>query len=185
MNEFYKEQSLIIIKHDGVLRNLIGEVIRRFENVCLHVVALKMMWADDTLAGNHYKLTEEWATSLFERTKTSKEKIGEKFAYTDPLVYGALIQSWNKKFLMEGPVVAIVFEGPHAVELGRKLVGHTEPRQALPGTIRGDYTYESYTISDAKKRPIRNLVHASGSVEEARREINLWFSKKEIHTYKY
>ena len=179
------EQTLIIVKHDGVLKGIIGEIIKRFENTGLKIVGLKMLLADDHLASNHYLATKEWAEAVFKNTKETYENKGKKFEYSNPLEYGKLIQNWNKNFLKEGPVVAIILEGPHAIELCRKIVGSTEPRQALPGTIRGDYTFESYELADNKKRPVRNIVHASGSVEEAKREISLWFKKNEIHDYKH
>ena len=88
-------------------------------------------------------------------------------------------------FLTQGPVVAIVLEGHHAIELARKLIGNTEPRQALPGTIRSDFaSTESYPLADTKSRVLRNLVHASDSIENAKREISLWFSPEELHSYK-
>ncbi len=87
--------------------------------------------------------------------------------------------------LIEGPVIALILEGPHAIEIVRKMVGTTEPRQSPPGTIRGDFAMiESYQLSDSKNRVLRNLIHASDSKETADREINLWFSNNEIHSYK-
>jgi nucleoside-diphosphate kinase len=98
---------------------------------------------------------------------------------------GQTIQSWNMNFLREGPVVAIVLEGPHAVEIVRKMVGSTEPRQALPGTIRGDFaSIESYPVADKKKMALRNLIHASDSVDNAKREISLWFKEEEVISHK-
>ncbi len=93
------------------------------------------------------------------------------------------IQQYNKEFLKEGPVVALVLEGNHAIELIRKLVGTTETRQATPGTIRGDFGYDSYMVADDEKRTVRNLIHASSSVSEANREITLWFTTEEIYNY--
>ena len=177
------EKTLIIVKHDGVLKGLIGEVIKRFENMGLKVAAMKMVWANEEVAKNHYQVTDEWANNVFTKAKESYEKQGKEFEFDNAKEYAGMIQSWNVNFLKEGPVVAIVFEGPHAVELGRKLVGDTQPRTALPGTIRGDFAYESYQISDVKKRPVRNIVHASGAVDEAEREIQLWFNEDEIHEY--
>ena len=88
----------------------------------------------------------------------------------------------NRNFLKEGPVVAIVFEGHHSVELGRKLVGATEPRQSPPGTIRGDFMLDSYKTADRKSRSLRNLIHASGTSKEAEREIDLWFKENELYS---
>lgn len=178
-----KEKTLILIKHDGVIKNIIGEIIKRFENIGLKIVGMKMIWADDQILDKHYLFTDEWARGLFEKAKSAHEKQGKKFEHNDYIVYGKRIQSFLKECLSSGPIVAIVFEGPHAVEIGRKLVGSTEPRQALPGTIRGDFSFDSYSLADPEKRAIQNLVHASDSVENAKREIDLWFSKKELHQY--
>ena len=174
------ERTFVMIKPDGVARNIIGEVVSRFEKVGLKIVGMKMLKADINLASKHYQVTEEWAVPLFNRTKEGFEKNNKAFSYTDPLEYGNMIQGWNKSFLMEGPLVAMVIEGHHAVEIVRKIVGHTEPRQALPGTIRGDFILDSYTLANDGQRAIRNLIHASGSVEEAKRESQLWFNEKEL-----
>lgn len=180
-----KEKSLILIKHDGVLRGLMGKIISRFEEAGLKIIAMKMIWADEKLAKNHYQLDEQWAKNVYEKTKSSNEKEGKKFPYKNHLEFGSLIQKWNMSFLQEGPVVAIVIEGPHAVEIIRKIVGHTEPRQALPGTIRGDFaSIESYSIANEKQRVLRNLVHASDSPQNAEREIILWFKESELHHYR-
>ncbi len=178
-----KERTLILVKHDGVLKGLVGEIIKRFESIGLNVVGMKMIWADEGLADKHYLTTPEWIKTLADKTRKAFKERGIELKDTDEQLAGR-VKDWNKKFLKEGPVVAIVFEGPHAVELGRKLVGHTEPRQALPGTIRGDYSFDSYQLGDKEQRPIRNLVHASGTQEEAEREIALWFKKNEIYEYK-
>jgi len=178
------ERSLILIKHDGVARGLIGKIVSRFEDIGLKICAMKMIWADEDLAKNHYKLDEEWAKNVFEKTKTTKEKLGQPFPYNDPIEYGKMIQSWNINFLREGPVVAIIIEGSHAVEIIRRIIGSTEPRQSPPGTIRGDFAMmESYEIGDRKQRVTRNLVHASDSVKNAEHEIALWFKPEEIHSY--
>ena len=179
------ERTLMLIKHDGVARGLVGNIISRIENIGLKIIATKMIWADEELAKNHYHLDETWAKNLFEKTKAVYDKEGKKFPYKTHLEIGKQIQSWNMKFLQEGPVIAIVIEGPHSIEIIRKIIGSTEPRQASPGTIRGDFAMiESYVLADAKQRVLRNLVHASDSKENAEREIALWFSPNEIHSYK-
>lgn len=178
------ERSLVLIKHDGVSRSLIGKIISRLEDLGLKITAMKMVWADESLAEKHYKLDEEWANKMFERTKKTKESLGQDFPFKDAMTYGKRIQSQNINFLREGPVVAIVLEGPHAIELIRKTVGATEPRQATPGTIRADFAgIESYQLADAKGRVLRNLIHASDSPSNAEHEISLWFDKSEVHSY--
>lgn len=178
------ERTLILVKHDGVLRSLVGEIVKRFENIGLKIVGMKMIWADKKMAQNHYVVTDEWANDVYTKAKSAAEKSGRNFPYSDAKKYASNIQKNNTDFLTEGPVVAIVLEGHHSVELGRKLVGSTEPRQATPGTIRGDFMHDSYKVADGKGRSVRNLVHASGTPEEANREIPLWFENKELHSYK-
>jgi nucleoside-diphosphate kinase len=178
------EQTLILIKPDGVSKKIVGKIITRFEDMGLKIVAMKMITVDDKLTKEHYYLDEEWAKGVFEKTKASYEKEGKKLKEKTPKEMGEKIQSFLTDFIKEGPVVALVLEGPHAVELTRKVVGSTEPRSATPGTIRGDFaSVESYSMADSKERAIRNLIHASDSVENAKREISLWFSADEIQSY--
>ena len=179
------EQTLILIKPDGVKRGLIGKVISRIEDTGLKVCALKMVWPDDKLATEHYPLDEKWAKSVFDKAKNAAEEENKKFEYVNYKAYGKFIQDSLKNFIKESPVVAMVIKGPHAIELIRKMVGPTEPRIAPPGTIRGDFSsIESYEICNKSKRAVRNLIHASDSLETAEREIELWFKKDEIHDYK-
>ena len=179
------ERSLVLIKHDGVIRGLIGKIITRFEDIGLKIIGIKMLQANEELGKNHYILDKEWAKNVFEKTKTTHEREGKTFHFTDYMEFGALIQQWNIQFLREGPVVALVVEGPGAIEIVRKLVGSTEPRQAAPGTIRGDFAMvESYALANDKQRVLRNLVHASDSVKNAEREIDLWFTEEELHMYR-
>ncbi len=86
-------------------------------------------------------------------------------------------------YIIAGPVAMVVVEGVHAAEVVRKIVGGTEPRSSDVGTIRGDYVLDSYALAERDKRAVRNLVHASGSVEEAEKEIALWFSSDQLVTY--
>lgn len=160
-------------------RNLAGEIIRRIERIGLKMVEAKMVSPSDELASKHYPETEEWLNLVGEKSLEDFVKYDmdaiEVLGTKEPMEIGRLILKFNKEYLMSGPVLAMVFEGPHAVELIRKLVGSTNPILAAPGTIRGDYCTDSALLSDIEKRSIYNLVHASGSVEEADREIKLWF----------
>lgn len=151
----YCERTLVLIKPDGVQRQLSGRILQRFEDVGLKIVGMKMVWVNKDFAENHYIAHK-----------------GKKFF--KPLV----------DFLIEGPVIAIALEGLHAVEVVRKISGTTEPKTALPGTIRADFAHHSYEYTDKKGISIRNLVHTSGSVEEADKELSLWFSGEELHSYK-
>ncbi len=178
------EQTLVLLKPDAIQRSIIGKIITRFEDVGLKIMGMKMAFASEDLAKEHYHLDEAWALSVFQKTKAFYDKEKKKFPYKDHLDLGTTVQKWNISFLREGPVIALVLQGPHAVEIVRKMIGSTEPRQAAPGTIRGDFALvESYALADAKKRVLRNLIHASNTPENARREIALWFDNKELHAY--
>jgi nucleoside-diphosphate kinase len=179
------EKTLVLLKPDTVKRHITGKIISRFEETGLKIVGMKMVWVDEEKAKNHYFLDEQWAKNVYEKTKIAYEKENKPMDFKDHLELGKRIQSWNVNFLREGPVIALVLEGPHAIELVRKMIGSTEPRQAIPGTIRGDFaSIESYAVADSLKRVLRNLVHASDSKETAKREIELWFSPEELHNHK-
>jgi nucleoside-diphosphate kinase len=177
-----KEKTLVLIKPDGVQRSLSGKIISRLEDSGLKIKAMKMVQADENLALEHYPLDEEWAKNVYEKTKKVYDEEGKKLEYKNHMDMGKTIQSWLCNFIKEGKIIAMVLEGPHAIELVRKIVGHTEPRQAAPGTIRGDFaSIESYAIADKNKRVLRNLIHASDSTDNAKREISVWFKNDEIH----
>ncbi|MBN1645666.1 nucleoside-diphosphate kinase [Candidatus Woesearchaeota archaeon] len=182
MQEFV-EKTFIAVKHDGVQRGLVGEIIKRFEQRGLKLAGIKMVQADEELAANHYQMTPEWIKKNATNTRKAWQKKGVVLKETDEQLAGK-VNSWLKTYIMEGPVVAMVWEGPHAIEIGRKLVGPANAREAPVGTIRGDFTVDSYEIADKKQRPVRNIVHASGNTEEADNEISLWFKPSEIHDWK-
>ena len=140
-----------------------------------------MLAPDEKLLSLHYADDPVWKKSVGARTRAGMLQKGIQMSETDEEI-GARIRRWNMECL-KGPVMALVFQGPHAVDAGRKIVGHTEPRQALMGTLRGDFSHDSYSLADKEKRVLRNLVHASGSVQEAEREIALWFRKDDVHQY--
>jgi nucleoside-diphosphate kinase len=178
------EKTLVLLKPDTVQRGIMGKILTRFEDSGLKIIAMKMIQANAEMAEKHYELDEDWAKNVYNKTKASYEKDNKKMEYVDHMDLGKTIQKWNMDFLQEAPVIALVLEGPHAIELIRKMLGATEPRSAAPGTIRGDFaTIESYALADVKKRVARNLVHASDSVENAEREISTWFSTSELHSY--
>jgi len=178
------EKTLVLIKPDGVEKGLVGEIIARFEKTGLRIKALKMVWADEKLAEQHYPLDEEWSKNVFEKAKKAAAERKQKLKFQTHKEFGQDIQTKLKKYISEAPIMAIVLEGPSAIEIVRKMVGNTEPRQALPGTIRGDFTsIETYEVSDAAGRPLRNLIHASDSSSSAERETNIWFTEAELHDY--
>jgi nucleoside-diphosphate kinase len=179
-----KEQTLVLIKPDGVQRGLIGNIIQRFEQAGLKILAMKMHHADPILAKKHYPLNEKWAKQAYEKTLKVYKEQNKTMHYKNHLEMGKALQSQLAVFLQESPVIALILEGPHAIQLTRKIVGSTEPRQAAPGTIRGDLaSIESYSVADEKKRAVRNLIHASDSLETAKKEISAWFMNEEIHSY--
>ena len=171
-----EQETLVLIKSDGVKKNIIGAVIDRFERVSLKVIGLRMINASEELANTHYILTQEWGSNVARKTRESFAKKGIQMAETDEQI-ASRVHSWLKKMLMAGPIVAIALRGDNAIEIVRKLIGATEPRSAASGTIRGDYSTDSYADADREKRALWNVVHASESTEEAKRELEVWFGK--------
>jgi nucleoside-diphosphate kinase len=182
------EKTLIIIKPDAIQRGIAGDIITRFEKVGLKIVGMKMFIPSKDLLNKHYPVDrEEFITGMGHKTLDNMKNLAldpiEKFGHADPHKIGLEIQKWLVDFMAENPVMAIVLEGPHAVEVVRKIRGHTLPLMAQPGTITGDYSFDSSSLANNDMRPIRNLVHASGNVEEAEFEIDLWFKKNELFAY--
>lgn len=177
-----------MVKPDGVQRGLVGEVIARFEKAGLKLVGLKMVHPTKEMVENHYPSTEKWFTIVGEKTLTSYKELGldpKEHLGTDKAgEIGRIVKGWLCDFISSSPVVCMVWEGNHAIQNVRRLVGNTLPIKANPGTIRGDFTCDSPDLANMKRRPIRNIVHASGDPEEARHEITLWFTDKELYTYK-
>ena len=178
------EKTLIVIKPDGIQRSLIGEIIKRFERVGLKLIAIKMTVLEPDFVVKHYTLDPEWRRITGEKTIKNYRDKGMEPPYDDPYKVTEIILENAKKFMTSGPVIAMVWQGAHAVKLGRKLVGGTEPLSSDVGTIRGDFVLDSYQMADGDNRFIRNLIHASGSVGEANQEINLWFKPDELIQYR-
>lgn len=154
------ERTLVVLKPDTLQRGIAGEIITRFERVGLKIVAAKMLAPGYDHYYHHYESIGELKT-----------RRGDK-AFEVTLA-----------MMQEGPVLAIVLEGVEAVEQVRKMVGATEPKSALPGTIRGDYSHISFTHANEEEVGLPNIVHASSTVAEATKEIDHWFSESEIHEY--
>ena len=182
------EQTLVIIKPDGVLRGLVGEIIQRFERRGLKLAGLKMVWPSRTHIDKHYPNDPAWFRTLGERTGNffaeHKLDVKKSFGTADPIKIGRQVKSWMGDFMIQGPVVAMVVQGMHAITTVRKLVGHTYPIEALPGTIRGDFSVDTPTAANPEKRVIKNIIHASGNPAEAKHELKHWFSPKELYNYK-
>lgn len=179
-----KERTLVIIKPDGVQRTLIGEIVRRFERSGLKLVAMKMMVPTADLIDKHYNIDPEWKIITGKKTIESYIKKGKKPPSDDPLKITDLVLKGLKKYMSSGPVIVMVWQGVHSAKIVRKLTGSTEPLTSDVGTIRGDFTIDSYEISDVDGRSVRNLIHASGNTSDAEKEIKLWFKKDEVVNYR-
>jgi nucleoside-diphosphate kinase len=175
------EQTLVVFKPDTVKRGLIGEILARFERVGLKIVGMKMVQVDDKLAAAHYP--DELANIIRHKTKTDWDNYGLEYVET-PEEIGEIILKSTREFMTSAPVVAIVLEGDHCVEIVRKLVGSTGPKDSAPGTIRGDFAHLSLGKASSRKKGAANLIHASGTVDEAVSEIKLWFTSEELFSYK-
>lgn len=152
------QTTLVLIKPDGVQRGLVGEIIKRFEQRGMKIVGLKLVNVDEELAKGHY--TEDLA-----------ERRGEK------------VRNNMLNFITSGPVIAMAVQGVEAIENVRKIVGDTESKKAIPGTIRGDFSHVSFGYADKKGIAVKNIIHASSDEKDAERELNLWFAIDEIHEY--
>ncbi|NCU38010.1 nucleoside-diphosphate kinase [Candidatus Saccharibacteria bacterium] len=160
MNNNSVEKTLVVFKPDAIQRGIVGEILTRFERVGLKVVATKMIAPTKE---HYYKHYEEIGKMITRRGK-------DKFDIT-------------LEMMVQGPVIAMVLEGVEAVQLVRKLVGTTEPKSALPGTIRGDFSHMSFGYADGEGKGIPNLIHSSGDEQEAEQEIAHWFSDEELYDY--
>jgi nucleoside-diphosphate kinase len=183
------EQTVVLVKPDGVKRGLIGEVLRRFERMGLKIVAMKMVEADDNRLLQHYQSDKEdtlkrWGTKTL-KTYTQYGKDAKKdFGTDDPIELGKLVNKWLFDYVKSGPMVAILIEGRHAVENVCTAAGSTMPVQAPPGTIRGDFSTDSAAYANDERRGVSNIIHVSASIEEANFEKTIWFTPEEIHEYK-
>lgn len=155
-----QERTLIVFKPDAVQRGIVGEILARFEKVGLKIVGAKMLKPDYEHYHKHY------------------EEIGKVISRKGQKVFDVTLDMMNS-----GPVIAFVLEGVESASLVRKMVGTTEPKSALPGTVRGDYSHLSYSHADKNEIGIPNLLHASGDAAEAVLEIAHWFSENELFEY--
>jgi len=182
-----EEITFVMVKPDGVKRGLTGEIIRRIEQVGLKVVALEMYQATKDEMDKHYPKEEAWITRLGTKTLTTYEKYGysamEEMGTDKAEEIGPHVRKWLVDYMSSAPVVKMVIQGVHAVDMVRKLAGNTQPALAEMGTIRGDYSVDSAASANKDKRAIFNLVHASETAEEAAHEIEHWGMKKKIHKY--
>jgi nucleoside-diphosphate kinase len=176
-----EERSFVMLKPDGVRKGLIGECIARFEQRDLKIVAIEMFQPTREQINDHYPKDESWITRLGEKTLGTYEKYGfdpmDDFGTTDPAKIGPHIREWLVTYMTSAPLVRMVVQGVHAVDMVRKILGPTMPYQADMGTFRGDYSADSPAVANAEKRAVMNLVHASETPEEAEHEIRFWFGE--------
>ena len=184
------ESTLVLIKSDGVKRGLVGEIISRFERAGLTVIGLKLLQPTVEFSRKHYATTDAQLAQMGNKTLTTYAELGidpsKQLGTSDPIEIGHKVHEWNSQFLASGPVVAIVLKGVHAVKKVRKICGATMPRDADPGTIRGDFGSSSPAVANLQSSAVYNLVHASDNAndpEEPAREIALWFETNELVDY--
>jgi len=154
-----KERTLVLIKPEGIMNAIVGKILTRFEDAGIKIIGIKMLWASEEKAGQHY-------------TQDIADRHGED------------VRNLLLKHIQEGPIIAIVFEGVDAISTTRKIVGSTYPNEASPGTIRGDFGHVSRDYANNEKIPVRNLIHASANKEDSDVEIPIWFSESDLHSYK-
>lgn len=183
-----EERTYVMIKPDGVKKGLVGEVIRRFEQRDLKIVALEMFQPTREEMDDHYPKDAAWIERLGGKTLSTYEKYGydaqAELGTTDPLAIGTEVRKWLLDYMMSAPLVKMVVQGVHAVDMVRKICGPTLPYIADMGTIRGDFSNDSPVLANAEKRAVANILHASETSAEAEHEIKHWFGGKEPHTYK-
>lgn len=180
----HKERTLILIKPDGVQRSLIGEIIQRYERTGLKLVGLKFFIPTEAQVKKHYLLDQNWLIKTGQKSIAAYRAKGKKPPFNDPKKSGQFVLGKLIKYVSSGPVVAMVWQGNEAVGVIRKITGGTEPLASDVGTIRGDLTIDSYYLADIDDRAVRNLIHASGSVQEAEKEIKLWFKPSDLVNYR-
>lgn len=183
-----EERTFTMVKPDGVKRGLVGEVIQRIERRGLKVIACKMIHIGTEHAEKHLPASEEWVERLGNKTLKTFSEYNidpvEAQGTADPKEIGKMVKKSLIEYLTSGPVVAMVVQGVHAIDMVRKLAGHTLPVFAEMGTVRGDYSVDSPAVANIEGRAIHNIMHASENKEEADNEINLWFTAEEICAYK-
>jgi len=188
MKHLKEEKTFVLIKPDGVQKGLIGEIIKRFEQRDLKVVALEMFQPTTKQIDEHYPKDEVWVKRLGGKSLSTYEKYNidpKPLLGTDnPAEIGKMVRSWVIDYMSSGPLVRMIVQGLHAVDMVRKIAGSTLPFQADMGTIRGDFSIDSPALANNEKRAVMNLIHASETAKEAQHEIKHWFGDSKAHDYK-
>jgi nucleoside-diphosphate kinase len=182
MAHLSKERTFVIIKPDGIQRGLIGEIVKRYERTGLKLIAMRFGAADEKRLWEHYNKDDAWflkkGTKILEDKKANDLPVDK-----EAIEYGKDIINQLVKFMTSGPVLMMAWQGNQAVAVVKKITGETEPATSDIGTIRGDFTVDSYSLAAVDDRAVRNLIHCSDSPEEANREIALWFTQEDIINY--
>jgi len=183
-----QEKTVVLIKPDGVKRGLIGDIINRIEKRGLKIISLEMFQATEQQIDSHYPKGEKWIRRLGEKTLSNYKKYGgdiiEEFGTDDSMELGKFVRSWLISYMTSGPMIKIIVQGIHAIDMVRKIVGGSMPSQADMGTIRGDFSVDDATAANKDKRAIHNIIHASETPEEAEHELGFWFAAEDIFDYK-
>jgi len=184
-----EERTYLMIKPDGIRKGLIGEIIKRIEQRDLKIVALKMFQPTIEQIDEHYPKDEAWIKRLGTKTLNTYSKYGfdpmTELGTADELKIGQMVRGWLIDYMTSAPLVKMVIQGIHAVDVVRKIAGPTIPATADMGTIRGDFSIDSPVLANKEKRAVMNLIHASETPEEAEHEIQHWFSdNSEICNYR-
>ena len=186
--ELKEEKTFLMIKPDGIRKGLVGETIKRIEQRDLKIVAIEMFQPTIKQLDNHYPKNKKWIVRLGEKSLSTYQKynidpIGE-LGTDDPHEIGEMIRKWLIDYMVSAPMVRMIIQGIHAVDMVRKIVGPTIPYLADMGTLRGDFSADSPALANKEKRAVMNLAHASETPEEATHEIKFWFGDKQVHNYK-
>jgi nucleoside-diphosphate kinase len=183
-----QERAFLMVKPDGVKRGLVGEIVDRIERRGLKVIALEMVQVNREQVDKFYPKDKTWITRLGEKTLATYQKYGydavKELGTGKAPEIGPIVRGWILDYMTSGPVVKMVVEGIHAVDMVRKICGNTMPALAEMGTLRGDFSVDSAALANRDKRAVHNLVHASETPEEAQHEISFWFTPEELHDYK-
>ncbi len=187
MQHLKEEKTFVLIKPDGVKKGLVGEIIKRFEQRDLKIVALEMFVPTREQINDHYPKDEAWIRRLGQKSLGTYQKYGldpvKILDTSDEFEIGKMVRGWAVDFMMSAPLVKMVVQGVHAVDTVRKIAGPTLPYLADMGTIRGDFSVDSPALANSEKRAVMNLLHASETADEAKHEIEHWFGKQKMTSY--
>lgn len=174
------ERTLMLIKPDVIQRQIVGEILSRFERKGFKIIAMKMLNATKEQMAEHYTDDPAYLIETGEKAKKGAQMRGEDTSDWNSLERGKIIRRNNINYLTCGPIIAMVLEGHSVISAVRKVLGSTSPGEGDVGTIRDDYSFDTYALADYVSRATRTMVHASDSVENANREMKIWFDESEL-----